>query len=484
MIDAINAKTLLNELVTRIETAFDISKFCFPEQLAFIKDASQFKTAVCSRRAGKTIACAADLIDTALTYPDSVSLYITLSRVNASRIVWPELKKINTNYHLGGITNETQLSIKFPNGSTVYCSGAKHKQEIENFRGLALKKVYIDESQSFKDYIRDLIDDVIAKALFDYSGTLCVIGTPGHVPSGYFYETTQNPDWKHFHWTMFQNPHLSRKSGRSVMDMVLSDCKRMGVTIDHPKIQRECFGKWAVDTDSLILHYDAKLNDFTDLPALRGKWNYVIGVDVGHDDADAFAVIAWNEFDPRAYLVEETLKVKQGVTELGDEIERLIQKYNPMKIVMDTGGLGKKIAEEIRRRRSIPVLAAEKVRKMEYIELLNDALRTGRFLAHQKGEFATDCFLIERDMDKTTPDKIVISDRYHSDIVDAVLYAFREALHWLSIPEEPVIPPGTPEWMLKQEQEMLEAAEQAAHDQKNQELDDSLGFLDFNDYIE
>ena len=43
---------------------------------------------------------------------------------------------------------------------------------------------------------------------------------------------------------------------------------------------------------------------------------------------------------------------------------------------MDTGGLGKKIAEELRIRRDLPIEPAQKTEKMAHIEILNDALRT------------------------------------------------------------------------------------------------------------
>lgn len=436
---------------------FEITQFCFDKQLSFVEDATQYKTAVCSRRAGKTIACAADLTATALSMPDVVCLYITLSRKNAKRIVWPELLKLNREFQLGGKPNETDLSIRYPNGSMVYCSGAKDKSEIENFRGLPLKKVYVDECQSFRAHIADLIDDVLSKALFDYAGTLCLIGTPGLVPAGYFYDCTQSDAWSHHAWTMFDNPHLPIKSGKSIQEMIDADCKRMGVDISHPKIQRECFGKWAVDRDSLIFRYNAEINDFKELPNV--EWQTVMGVDLGHDDADAIAVLGWHKHLKELYLIEEFTARKQGITELSDQIEERVKKYEPLKIKMDTGALGKKIAEEMRRRRGIPIEAAEKARKMEFIELLNDSMRTGQFRARQKGLFAQDCFLVEKDRDKSGPEKIVISDKYHSDICDAVLYAYREALHWLETPAPKVIQTGSDEWKREQERQMEREAE-------------------------
>lgn len=465
-------------MAARHKPKFAIESFCFPEQIAFIRDERQFKTAVCSRRAGKTISCAADLIDTALKFPETTPLYITLSRKNAKRIIWPELLRINRAYSLGGEPNETDLALKFPNGSIVYATGAKDKSEIENFRGLAIKKVYIDECQSFRPYIEDLIDDVISKALFDYAGQMCLIGTPGPVPAGYFYKCVTGQAYSHHSWTMFQNPHLEKKSGKAVMQLVLEDCERMGVTLEHPKIQRECYGRWVVDGDSLVFKYSAERNHYADLPKVE-KLETVIGVDLGYEDSDAIAVIGWSPFERIAYLIEEDVRPQQGITELAEKIDRLIKKHDPLKVVIDTGGLGKKIAEEMRKRYSLPVVAAEKTRKFEHIELVNDALRTGRFFAKKDSRFAQDSLLLEWDWDKTTPEKKKIAEGYHSDICDAVLYAYRESLHWLSEPAPIKINPGTPAWYNKQVEEM-EAQARRALEERNRSNDDMWGDQGWN----
>lgn len=412
---------------------------------------------MCSRRSGKTIACAADLLNTARNTPDVVCLYITLKRINAKRIIWPELLKLNREYRLGGAPNETDLSLKFPNGAIIYASGAKDKSEIENFRGLALKKVYVDECQSFRPHIEELIDDVVSKALFDYAGQLCLTGTPGMVPAGYFHKCATSPDWQHYAWTMFDNPHLQKKSGRTPMELVLEDCKRMGVDITHPKIQRECFGRWVTDLESLVFKYDAAKNHFDNVDYSR-DWEFVIGVDLGFEDADAIAVIGWHKHEKIAYLLLEDVTRKQGITELSGKIDALIREFNPLRVVMDTGGLGKKIAEEMRKRYTLPIVAAEKQRKFEFIELLNDAMRTGSFFARKTGEFAQDSLLVEWDKDKTTPDRKVIADGYHSDIADAVLYAYRESLHWLSDPAPTKLIPLTEPWYNAQAREMEETA--------------------------
>lgn len=437
---------------------FKLENFLFDKQLEFVKDDAPFKTAVCSRRSGKTFACAAHLVSTALMFPGISCLYITISRNNAKKIIWPVLQEILTGNGIRARCDLTELSIRFDNKSIIYVSGANDQAEIEKFRGLALKLVYLDECQSFRSYIEQLIDDIITPALMDYAGTLCLIGTPGAVPVGYFHDcaTKQNSSWSNHTWTFFDNPHIPLKSGMTHRALLDRELQRRGIAADDPTIQREWFGKWVLDTESLLLRYEEKINHYQTLP--QKPWVYLMGIDLGFVDADAIAILAWSESDQATYLVHEEVVSKQGISELVQRIESLSKRYAISKMVIDEGGLGKKIAEEIRRRHHIPVHPADKARKMENYALLNDALRSARFKAKKDSRFAQDSYLIEIDRDKSTPDKIRVKDSFHSDIIDAVLYAFKESPAYSYQPPPLVHPKGTPEWAKNEEEDMFERA--------------------------
>lgn len=452
-------------------TKFDVESFLFPQQLAFIRDPSANKIAVCSRRSGKTIACAADLIDTALRTPDVVCLYITLSRNNAKKIIWREIKKINRDYKLGGVENLSELSMTFPNHSIIYLSGAKDTNEIEKFRGLAIKLAYIDEAQSFRQYIKELIDDVLSPALMDYAGTLVLIGTPPPIPTGYFCEAYQGSGtWSKHHWTFWDNPFIIKKSKLTHQQMVDRELKRRGVQLNDPSIQREWFGKFTLDSDSLLLHYNKKINSYTQLPNIYPKkYSFLMGIDLGFDDADAIAILAYSDTSMDTYLVEEKVVTQQGLTELVEQIQLFQKKYDITKMVIDQGGLGKKLAEEMRRRHAIPVHPADKARKMENIALLNDQLRTGHFKAKEDSKFAQDSYLVEIDKDKSTSDKIKVSNKYHSDIIDAVLYAARESPAFSYREPKAEHKYGTKEWADQQADTMWDKANE--HFQEQKELD-------------
>lgn len=461
---------------------FVLENFLFKEQLEFVNDENPFKVAVCSRRAGKTTACAAHLLHTALTTPDSTNLYITLSSVSGKRIIWKEFKKILKACNIKGVKlNEIELSITINNGSTIYVVGAKDASEIEKFRGLSMKLVYIDECQSFKSYIEDLIDDIIGPALMDYAGSLVLIGTPGPIPVGYFHKcsTDETNTWSKHHWTYWQNPFIPITSKMTHQQVFEREMKRRGITnFNEPSVQREWFGKWVLDTNSLLIRYDEKLSHYDILPTKPTKWNYILGIDVGFNDADALAVLAYHDDDPTTYLVDELVTSKQGLTELVQQVQQLQKKWDISKMVMDMGGLGKKMGEEMIRRHQLPVEAAEKSRKMENVEFLNDALRTGRFKAKAGSKFAQDTYLVEIDRDKSTPERIKVSDRYHSDVIDAVLYAFKFSPAYAWSPPPVKVIPGSKEWLDAQNDEMWEAelsGLQAEHNEKEQFIN-NLGF--------
>jgi hypothetical protein len=450
-------RTLIQKLEAKTAPDFEVRDLCFDKQIAFIEDKADYIMAVTSRRAGKTTACAFHLLSTALQNSNSLSVYITLARTNAKGIVWPVLHELNREYKLGGVANESDLIFRFPNGSRIWASGAATSVEIDRFRGHAFKLVYIDEAQSFGNHLSSLIDDVLRFAVMDYRGQIRMIGTPGPVPVGYYHDVWADKirGWNKHHWTVFDNPFIQQKRGQSPKEYLDEELKNRGLTEDNPTIQREVFGRFVVDSSKLVLNYEGARNDYTNLP--RGL-NYVFGIDVGFEDADAIAVIGFTHTEPTTYLIEEHLVNKQGLTELVGAIERLRERYKPIKLMIDEGGLGKKLAEEMRRRHRIPVQPAEKQRKFETIEFLNDALRTKRFMAKKDSRFANDAMLLEWDFEKMRPDKKVVSDRFHSDIIDAVLYAFKEspAYSWAPEPIKPKI--GTPEWGKQEEERMYQAS--------------------------
>lgn len=466
-----NDYSALRALVS--QRKFDINEFLFKEQLDFVKDPEKFAVACCSVRSGKTTACAADLIDTALSHPGTLSLYITLSRSSGERIVWPDLLKINREFNLGAEINISKLSLTFPvkvpyaDPSRIYLFGANDESQIEVIRGLSnVALVYLDEAQAMRELIKTLIDDIVVKRLYDTNGRCRVIGTPGPLLSGYFYDICEGPakdGWSHHAWSMHANPWLLKKSGLTPDQLIEQDCKRRGVTIDDPSIQRECFGKWKYDPNALLLNYNPLINDYEELPA--GEYIYILGIDLGHSDADSLSLLAFTKHSPVTYLVEEMVTPNQLTDDLAVQIRQITKGKRVRDIVADTGGLGKKIVEDLKERYSLMIEPADKKEKIASYRFLDNALRTGNFKAKRTSRFAQDCMILERDDDKSSPDKIVVKG--HSDAVDSALYAFKLSPAYNYTPAIIKPKPGTPEFLKEQEELHIKAIQERLQKEKD-----------------
>jgi len=461
-------KRKLQEDELAAKPKFSVEDYCFDKQINFIRDPAKFKTAVCSRRSGKTVSCAADLIETCISNPGVNVAYITLSRRSAKRIIWKDLKIIVQKYDLPVKEDNADLSMTFANGSTIYVSGATDESDIEKYRGMAFKKVYIDEVQSFPSYIEYLVDEILVPALYDYDGSLILTGTPGPVPAGYFYEAAHGKGWSNHRWTLMDNPFMELKSGKKVEEILRQERERRGIDETDPKYQRESLGLWTQDTNSLVFKFDNSKNFFETLPT--ADYEYIFGIDIGYDDADSISVLAYSPHDPCVYLVEEYIRSKQTISDLVYQINILKDKYKPIKMVMDAGALGKKIQEEILQRHHLYIEAADKSRKLEFIELMNDDMRTSKFKSFKGSRFSQDVFKVE--WDRSNPEKPRISDVFHSDATDSALYAWRECRHYAATKATPVYKPNTNEYMKMLEEKAAAKLEEA---QKKTGMEDIIG---------
>lgn len=434
--------------------SLEVRDEAFPQQDVFVMDSARYLAAQTTRRAGKTNGLILRFLRTMKEYPGCMCRYIALTRDSAKDIMWSELQNVCERKEIQARFTESNLTMTLPTGSRLRLFGADMKNFIKRLKGTKSPGVGIDEAQDFGPHLTELVDDVLTPTLADYANSwIALTGTPGPIPRGLFFDITEKnaAGYSVHKWSLYQNPYLPNDE-KFVQDLM----KRKGWDENHPTVLREYRNIWALDQSALFIKYDEKINHYEKLP--DGNYEYILGVDIGHRDADALALLAWSERSKDVHLIEEKITTGQDITALSEQIHNFTTRYNISKIIMDEGALGKKIAEEIRRRKSIPVQPADKLRKLENAAFLNDALRQSRFFAKKTSRFAKDSYLIQIDYDKSTPDRLVLKKGYHSDIIDAVLYAFKESPAWAWEPEKPRLKPGTPEWANQEVSEMEQAA--------------------------
>lgn len=438
-------------------TKVDLKKLCFKEQWAFVTDDSPFVAGLCSRRAGKSEGICLKMLDTALKVPDCRIPYVTITRPMARNVIWGKLRRWcakPTKDNPGGMDidahfNNQTLEVTLPNGSVIFLASAENQEEVEKLRGGAYPLAILDECQAFKqNLLQTLVEDILPYALGEMGGTLVCIGTPSPACAGYFYELTtgRKPGWSVHHWTMFQNTRfpIDRRTGKPFDPFDFK--KRMlalwRVTEKAARVRREMYGEWVRDLSASVYRVrpESYVGELPDAP----DWEHVIGADYGLKDATAFSVIAFSIALGKAVVIRAFEKTGLLSSDAADIVKELYDQYQPVGLVGDAGGLGAPYVEEVVRRYQLPMVAAEKSRKLGAIELMNDALDTG---ALSLLESCTDLYQqmadLEWDYSKVVRKHglehagsvvradLVISDRKPDHMCDATLYAWRECVQWL-----------------------------------------------------
>lgn len=436
----------------------------FPKQKNFIIDPHKRKAAICSRRAGKSTGVAIDLCKSLLENTEGDLAYITLTRANAKKILFNPIEKLNKTNNLGLVPNRADLTFTDPKtNNTLYLTGAHTEDEVEKLRGLKLKKIVLDEVASFRSHLNYMVEEVLEPTLIDTDGTMMLIGTPSANPSeNYFFKVTSGIEkgWSVHKWTILDNPFIPHAKA-----WLENYRTRKGWQLDHPVYLREWLGQWTFDTDSLVYKYNPNINDYDTIN--HKDLNYIIGVDLGFDDAFTICVNAYSYADRHIWTIDQFKKSGMIPSQMAATIKYFKDKYNPIRTVADHGGLGKAICEEFNQRYQLNIYPAEKSKKAAYIEIANGDLVSGLVKIKDGSLLADEMKVHQWDPDRDDKE----DDRTPNDLCDAWLYSYRECKHYLG--EVKPTPPemNTPEFFDAEAAKMLEnEIEDFERQQKEAEL--------------
>lgn len=447
------------------ETEKSIRKELFRNQLDFMDDASRNKSALCTRRAGKTSLWSRYGPIVALKNPKSIIRIWGISRLRTKQLLWQELLDVCARHKVKVRTHETELTIRFENGSEIRLLGADKDKEAQKKRGDKTILEVILEAQLFGPFLKTLVEDVAEPCLFDMQGTMCLEGTPGPVPTGYWYWVTGeehapavgnwqsqgmlissgNNDekervgagWSCHRWSLLDNPHLPHAK-----DELERIKKKRGWTPDTPTYVREYLGKWVRDDGVLFYKFNEGRNTFTinEVQPWGDGWKHVLGWDLGF--RDDMALVAWGWHPSSRNLYEAGSWSKSGA--MAEEVVAQIEKWERLGMnfiakVADTQGGGKMYVEDVMSRYSQVFEPAKKSEKLDHVRLMNDDFISGRLKLQRGSPYATEIAALPKDPD-WDPDsgKPPGEDpRFPNHMCDSSIYAWRKALNFLDYePEE------------------------------------------------
>ena len=402
----------------------------FPKQAAFIRGKGKRKAALCTRRAGKSYGIGLYLYQRAVEHEGSTVLYLALTRDSARNIMWKDvLKDINKRHNMGVQFNETLLEARLANGSVIKLAGADaSKEEMEKYLGGKYPLIVIDEAGSFRQDLRKLVYENLEPAVADYDGEIVMIGTPTAFTKSLFFDITQPSlgkrelGWEVHSWNTYDNPYMESKWRKRMGDLVQVTPN----IVNTPGYRRMYLGEWVTDLDDLVYKFSPDLNSISGLP--HASYAYVLGVDLGFNDSSAFVVAAYSFTDKHLYFIEAHKKSKMIVSDVAERIRYYQKRFDLNTIVIDNAA--KQTVEELKQRFSLPLTAADKAGKAEFIEIMNSEMVHGLIkLLPEAGE-------LEVEWEDLIWDDKSLKRQEHpgceNHLADAALYAWRHCYQHLS----------------------------------------------------
>lgn len=446
LIDALYPRALNIYNLRSVETS------AFPEQRKFMDDPSKLKALFCTRRAAKSFTAGLYTVETALRFPGVNCLFVGLTRQSALDIIMKDIiKVIDRKHELSIHFNNTSLDCTFPNGSVARITGVDvSEDEMNKLLGKKYKLVCIDEASLYTINLRHLVYDILGPAMADQEGTTCLFGTSSNFTQGLFFDITngKEPGWSVHRWSAHQNPHIN---WQRQLDEIKAN---RPLYMETPQFRQWYLNEWVIETDKLVYKFHPDRNLFRDLPYPQSKgWNYVLSCDLGWEDDTAVVLSAYHDNDPTFWILN-TFKQKHMTFDMVEA--KLLTYLNDPKhpvnsVIID--GANKQGVETMTTRSKIHFEYADKLGKVDHIEVCNGDLIQGKIKIHVDSHDLVDEMMSL--VWKTAGDKIVYPKKEHpslpNHLCDAFLYGWFNGYHFLSQPSKRATIPGTLEYIKEQE---------------------------------
>lgn len=437
----------------RTPREIDFLSRAFPQQIAFIRDPDPFKIGHCPRGAAKSYTAGLGMYDVMQDFPGCSIFYVTKTHDMARNIMWRTvMKQINDDFKVGMVFNEGLLEGRHPNGSTFRLTGIdSNVKQQDKLLGGKYKLIVLDEVAFFDTDLTTIIYRTLIPAAARVGGSIWMMSTSSDLTRGLFYEATRpepelrTPGWSVHEWCWRDNPYV-RDDMQAMLDKLIAANPRI-VETNHYKQMWD--NKWTVDESKLVYKFNKDRNLYTELPKLPADgWSYVLGIDFGWEDDNAFVLTGYHVNHPILYVIK-TLKKPQMTFDEIIEVTRTFMAdpvYAPHKIFVDVSA--KQGVESMRQRSGIPFEYADKLGKVEFIEQMNGDLVLGNVKMHTlheslRLELSTLVWIAEGD-------KIKYPKREHpglpNHLCDAFLYAWRNGYHYHHAPLVKLPPVGSKAW--------------------------------------
>jgi len=265
---------------------------------------------VAGRRFGKTYLALVELLKQSINTPDQLCWYVAPTYKASKNIAWLLLQKLLPPEYIAK-KNESELSVKLLNGSTIALKGAEN---ADSLRGVGLNFIVLDE---FADMKQTAWSEVLRPTLSDTGGAALFIGSPKG--RNHFYDlwgmgVDGVEDWSSYQFTTLD--------GGNVPDSEIESAKR---DLDERTFNQEYLAKF-VNYSGIIYYNFGREESVRKMPIVDGILH--IGLDFNIDPMSA--VVSQRDGGVLNF-VDEIVIFGSNTDEMVDEIKT---RYPKQKIII------------------------------------------------------------------------------------------------------------------------------------------------------
>lgn len=379
-------------------------------------------------------------------------------------------------------SNEQQMTVTMPSGGTIVLAGLDDKERVDKILGQEYAMIYINECQDVPWATVNILKTRLRQVVKGFDNRFVVDLNP-----------TTDAHWSHKLWHEGLHPEtrkevahpedygfLQMNPGDNMKNLPASYIEELSNLVGNAR-ERFFVGNYQ-STTGLRVFNPKSLYDWPEFiewaETRQGILKFTAGLDLGYQDADAFVIFAYVPNERDVWLILEHKRRRETLEELVTAIRdgmawvrhNVPARDHSLRIYAETATLRyghegdeKKTASMLAETYGLPIERAYKRDKKLGIEMLQDVVNGGFLHIPRGGPFhdETEQTIWTREVDGTIVRKID-DEAYHPDLMDAVLYPYRELWSYagdehrqLPAPPEPGPPPTVDETILNRFHELV-----------------------------
>jgi PBSX family phage terminase large subunit len=269
------------------------------------QDRHRFRVVNCGRRWGKTTLSILEMVAKAVFKDDSRVVYIAPTYQQARDIAWNELKKICLPIQLNVNEARLEITIKTKNGnsSIIWLRGW---ESVETLRGQRFDFIVIDEIASMRNFWLNW-QEVVRPTLTDRKGEVLFISTPKGFNHFYDLYNFLDEDYKAFHFTTYDNPHLP-----------VEEIEKAKKELPEDRFAQEYMADFRKQQGLVYKEFSRERHVVENTPELT--WTeYLAGIDFGFTNPCAVIHVK-RDGDDNYYVTDEWYKTGRTEEQIADYV--------------------------------------------------------------------------------------------------------------------------------------------------------------------